>query len=97
MIRTIAPGTHDTQCGFVPMPHLAEIYSAADVEQLLHVELLFIARQLATRREIPIPWYFNPESKVSVLRDSLKMALDLIIIRLNGLRGRYRVGYGAEV
>jgi hypothetical protein len=39
--------------------------------------------------EVPIPWYFNAESKINVLRDSYKMALDLLRIRWNGLRGVY--------
>jgi glycosyltransferase involved in cell wall biosynthesis len=102
MIRTIAlPGLHDTQCGFKCFhAPVAEILFRQQTLSgfSFDVEVLFIARQLGYPIvEIPVPWYFNPESKVSVLRDSLKMALDLIVIRLNGLRGRYRVGYGAEV
>jgi hypothetical protein len=54
------------------------------------VELLFIARKLGYRIvELPIPWYFNPDSKISVLRDSYHMAMDLISIRLKSLRGEY--------
>ena len=94
MIRLIAlPGLNDTQCGF-------KCFQASAAEVLFRrqtlsgfsfdVEVLFVARQLGYRIiEIPIPWYFNPESKVSVLRDSVNMALDLLIIRFNSLRGRY--------
>jgi hypothetical protein len=38
---------------------------------------------------MPIPWYYTQDSKVQVLRDSLKMGMDLIKIRLNALRGVY--------
>jgi hypothetical protein len=54
------------------------------------VEALVIARRLGFNIvEIPIPWYYNPKSKVKVLRDSCIMARDLITIRWNALRGVY--------
>ena len=54
------------------------------------VELLFIARRLGYRTvEVPIPWYFNSESKVRVMRDSIRMGTDLLAIRLNDCRGMY--------
>jgi hypothetical protein len=54
------------------------------------VELLYIASRWGTPiLEIPIPWYFNPESKVNVLRDSWRMFLDLLTIRRNGRKGLY--------
>lgn len=94
LIRLLAlPGLNDTQCGF-------KCFRGAIVEDLFNrqiqtgwsfdVELLFIARQLGYRIvEIPIPWYFNPESKIRVFHDSLQMGLDLLSIRLNSLRGLY--------
>jgi dolichyl-phosphate beta-glucosyltransferase len=94
LIRLLAlPGLHDTQCGF-------KCFRAQVAEELFKlqtlkgwsfdVELLFIAKMKGyTIVEIPVPWYFNPESKVSVLRDSLRMALDLLTIRLNATRGVY--------
>jgi dolichyl-phosphate beta-glucosyltransferase len=94
MIRLLAlPGLHDTQCGF----KCFRDYVAEDLfrHQTLtgwsfDVEVLFIAKQRGYRIvELPIPWFFNPDSKVKVLRDSFKMALDLITIRMKGLRGEY--------
>ncbi|MGE5221988.1 MAG: dolichyl-phosphate beta-glucosyltransferase [Omnitrophica WOR_2 bacterium] len=94
LIRMLAlPGLEDTQCGF-------KCIRGAIVPQLFNhqtltgwsfdVELLFIARRYGYRIvEIPIPWYFNPESKIRVFHDSFHMGLDLLTIRLNGLRGRY--------
>jgi hypothetical protein len=54
------------------------------------VEVLFIARRRGYRIvEIPIPWIHNPNSKISVVKDSLRMALDIFKIRLKGLQGVY--------
>ena len=33
--------------------------------------------------EVPIPWYYFGNSKVRVLKDSAKMALDLLRIRIS--------------
>jgi hypothetical protein len=94
MIRLLAlPGLHDTQCGF-------KCFRAEAAEDLFRrqtligwsfdVEILFIARRRGYKIvELPIPWYFNPDSKVHVLRDSLQMGLDLIRIRLNQQRSIY--------
>lgn len=94
MIRLMAvPGLQDTQCGF-------KCFTGPVADDLFHrqtlrgwsfdVELLYIARRRGYHiREVPIPWYFNPESKIKVLRDSFRMGLDLLTIRLNGLRGVY--------
>lgn len=94
LIRTFAlPGLQDTQCGFKCFHR-----SAAEVlfpKQTISgwsfdVEILFIAQKYGFRiEELPIPWYFNPDSHISVVKDSLKMALDLFMIRWNELQGRY--------
>lgn len=93
-IRLFAlPDLQDTQCGF-------KCYRAAVANDLFQhqtitgwsfdVELLFIARQRGYRIvEIPIPWYYNAASKVSVVKDSFQMGIDIFKIRLNGLRGIY--------
>lgn len=94
LIRIIAlPGLQDTQCGFKCFR--GEIVNNLFRRQTLtgwsfDVELLFIARRLGYRTvEVPIPWYFNPESKVRVVRDSIRMGADLLAIRLNSWRGMY--------
>jgi len=94
MIHALAlPGLNDTQCGFkcFRAPVARDLFP----RQILpgwsfDVEVLFIARQRGYRIvELPIPWYFNAESKVRVFRDSAHMALDLLTIRINALRGVY--------
>lgn len=83
----------DTQCGFKMFR--AEAANDLFPRQTLmgwsfDVELLYIAhRRGYTIREIGVPWYFNPESKINVLRDSWRMFTDLIQIRSNGQRGLY--------
>jgi dolichyl-phosphate beta-glucosyltransferase len=94
LIRTIAlPGLQDTQCGF-------KCFRGTVAEDLFNyqtisgwsfdVEVLFIARQRGyVIREISIPWYFNANSHISVVRDSLNMAFDLLKIRWNNLLKKY--------
>lgn len=94
LIRLVVlPGLDDTQCGF-------KCFRAKVVEDIFprqtmpgwsfDVELLYIARRKGYRiREIGIPWYYNPETKVSLVRDSLRMASDLFAIRRNARRGLY--------
>jgi hypothetical protein len=39
--------------------------------------------------EIPVLWSHSPATKISMMRDSIQMFLDVITIRSNALRGRY--------
>jgi dolichyl-phosphate beta-glucosyltransferase len=94
LIRTLAlPGLQDTQCGF-------KCFNSAVAQDVFprqtmtgwsfDVEILFIARLLGYKVvEIPIQWYYSPNSKISVVRDSFKMGVDLLTIRLNSIRGIY--------
>lgn len=94
LIRLLAlPELHDTQCGF-------KCFRAQVAETLFRcqtlsgwsfdVEVLFIARLRGYRVvELPIPWYFNPDSKIRVVKDSIQMGLDLLKIRMNALQGAY--------
>jgi len=94
LIRLVVlPGLDDTQCGF-------KCFRARVAEEIFprqtmpgwsfDVELLYIARRKGYRiKEVGIPWYFNPETKVSLVRDSLRMASDLFTIRRNARRGLY--------
>jgi dolichyl-phosphate beta-glucosyltransferase len=94
LIHTLAlPGLQDTQCGFKCFAST----TAQDVfpRQTLtgwsfDVEILFIARLLGYKVvEVPIHWYYRPNSKISVARDSFRMGVDLLTIRLNAIRGVY--------
>ncbi len=89
----VLPALQDTQCGF-------KMFRADAAEELFRrqtlmgwsfdVELLYIAsRRGYPILEVAIPWYFNPESKVRIWRDSWRMFFDLLAIRRNGRSGQY--------
>lgn len=94
MIRLLAlPGLHDTQCGF-------KCFRAGAAEDLFQhltltgwsfdIEVLYIARKRGYAiKEVPIPWYFNPDSKLSLIQDTWKMWRDVLEIRRNDRRGVY--------
>jgi dolichyl-phosphate beta-glucosyltransferase len=89
----ILPNLQDTQCGF-------KCFRAAIAQDLFRsqrmdgwsfdIELLFVAYRRGYRVvEIPIDWYYRRESKVSAVRDALRMTGDILRIRANGRRGLY--------
>jgi glycosyltransferase involved in cell wall biosynthesis len=89
----ILPGLNDTQCGF-------KCFHAGVAEDLFRqqtlmgwsfdIELLYLARRKRLRvKEIPVQWYFDADSKVSAVRDALRMLGDIFRIHINAWRGRY--------
>ncbi len=94
MIRLFAlPGLHDTQCGFkcFRAPVAEELFELQTLDGWsFDIELLFLARRRGYRVvELPIPWYFNPESKLNTVSDATRMGLDIFKIHTNALRGMY--------
>jgi glycosyltransferase involved in cell wall biosynthesis len=89
----VLPGLQDTQCGFkcIRAQVARDIFPYQTLTGwAFDVELLYIARHHGYQIvEIPIDWYFNADSKISVIRDSLRMFLDLLRIRRNARRGLY--------
>ena len=54
------------------------------------VEILFLANRLGyTVAELGVNWRHVPNSKVDPIRDPLRMALEVLRIRLNAMLGRY--------
>ena len=89
----VLPGIQDSQCGF-------KCFRAEVAEAVFHLqtldgmsfdaEVLFIAQKMGYRvQEVGIDWYFDPDSRVRLVGDSLGMAFDLLKIRLNAIQGRY--------
>jgi glycosyltransferase involved in cell wall biosynthesis len=84
----------DTQCGF----KLFEAGAAREIfrrQQLngfsFDVEDLFIARKLGFKCvEVPVRWSHAEGTKVSMMRDSVRMFADLARIRWYELRGCYK-------
>jgi dolichyl-phosphate beta-glucosyltransferase len=89
----VLPQLQDTQCGFKCIR--ADVARDVFRYQTLtgwafDVELLYIARHHGYNIiEIPINWHYNAGSKISVFRDSLRMFLDLLLIRRNARHGLY--------
>lgn len=89
----VLPGLNDTQCGFKCFR--AETTQSIFRQQTLtgwsfDIELLYLARRKKLCiREIPIQWYFDAESKVSAVRDALRMVGDIFRIHARALLGRY--------
>ena len=53
-------------------------------------EILFLAKRHGLRCvEVPVRWAHDPATKVNVYSDSVKMFLDLLVIRWNAVLGRY--------
>ena len=86
-------GITDTQCGF-------KLFQAAVAQDLCSVarvngygfdlELLYIAQRRGYRiAEVPVNWTDQPGTKVWVLRDGLRMLLELLMVRRNTAKGRY--------
>ena len=90
---TVLPGLQDTQCGFKAFR--GEIADRLFQLQTLDgwsfdAEILFIALRLGIKiQEVPITWYYKPGTRLHFLKDSFKMASDLLTIRRNANQGKY--------
>ena len=89
----ILRGFEDTQCGF----KCFRDYAAEDLFSRqrfngwsFDVEVLYLARRRGYRIcEVPISWYYQSDSRIRLVNDSLRMFADLLRIRWNGIRGIY--------
>lgn len=83
----------DTQCGFkaFAMPQSRIVFEQQRIEGFgFDPEVLFLASRHGLRAaEVPVRWAHDPQTKVRVLRDGLRMVADLFTIRWSALRGRY--------
>lgn len=90
---TILPGFEDTQCGF-------KMFSGAAADDLFKIqklngigfdiELIFLALKKGYKiKEAPITWYFDADSRMKLLGDSMKALLEIWQIRKNWLLGAY--------
>jgi glycosyltransferase involved in cell wall biosynthesis len=83
----------DTQCGFKAFRREAAqtIFRLQTIERWgFDPEILFIARKLKyIIVEVPVTWGHDERSRISYLRDGMKMLEEMGQIRTNSLRGRY--------
>jgi glycosyltransferase involved in cell wall biosynthesis len=83
----------DTQCGFKAFkrPVAQVIFRLQRIERWgFDPEILFIARKLGYDiREVPVTWGHDERSRMSYLKDGMKMLEEMAAIRANSLAGRY--------
>jgi len=96
LVRMLAVrGIADTQCGFKLFPReLAQrLFGAQRMRGIaFDMEILFLGQRLGLKiAEVPVTWVDDPDSRISRVRDSLDAIKDLLRIRLNWMRGRYRL------
>ena len=96
-------GIHDTQCGFkiFQTPIAKDLFNRLKVYRprpekhaftgAFDVELLFLAQKQGLEvAEVPVHWYHSPTTRVNPIRDSIRMFMDVVKIRLADLFGLYR-------
>lgn len=94
---------HDTQCGFklFKTPVAQKLFSQLVVygphketrafTGAFDVEVLYLAHKRGLKiAEVPVFWTHVATPRVSPIRDSIRMFLDLVRIRLTDLAGKYR-------
>lgn len=83
----------DTQCGFKAFNRRAadSIFPKQRIERWgFDPELLFLAKKFGfVTREVPVEWAHDERSKISPIRDGLKIFLEMLQIRWNSLTGKY--------
>jgi dolichyl-phosphate beta-glucosyltransferase len=98
-------GISDTQCGFkafrrevvreitdrLKLYSQSGTVSGAMVTAGFDIEVLYIARILGYRiKEVPVEWHYVETRRVNPVKDSLQALQDMLRIRLNTARGKYR-------
>jgi dolichyl-phosphate beta-glucosyltransferase len=83
----------DTQCGFKAFSRDAAqtIFSLQRIERWgFDPELLFLARRSGlTVKEVAVVWSHSEGTRISPLRDGLRMFVEVLQIRWNALAGKY--------
>ena len=83
----------DTQCGFKAFTRAAAqtVFQLQTIERWgFDPEILFIALKRGYRVvEVPVSWAHDERTRMSYVKDGVKMLEEIAIIRWNALRGRY--------
>jgi glycosyltransferase involved in cell wall biosynthesis len=83
----------DTQCGFKAFTRSAAqtVFQLQTIERWgFDPEILFIALKRGYRiQEIPVSWAHDERTRMSYLKDGMKMLQEIAIVRWNALIGRY--------
>ncbi|MEI8344979.1 MAG: dolichyl-phosphate beta-glucosyltransferase [Candidatus Omnitrophota bacterium] len=83
--RLVLKGIRDSQCGFKAFTRKAarDLFELQSLDGFsFDVEILYLARIKGYRiAEVPVMWQQGPQSKVSLVKDSLRMLSDLTRIK----------------
>jgi len=83
----------DTQCGFKAFTRSAALtlFPRQTIDRWgFDAELLYIAhRSGLTVKEVPVVWSHSEGTRISPLRDGIRMFTEVLAIRWNALRGKY--------
>ena len=87
------PGINDTQCGFKAFTRAAAqtVFQLQTIERWgFDPEILFIALKRGFKiTEVPVSWAHDDRSKISYVKDGMRMLEDIAIVRWNALLGKY--------
>jgi len=83
----------DTQCGFKAFTRAAAqtVFQLETIERWgFDPEILFIALKRGYRVvEVPVSWAHDERTRISYLKDGVRMLQDIAIVRWNAMLGRY--------
>lgn len=97
-------GIEDTQCGFKAFRRgvVSDIFDRLLLYRNIHtvsgsmvtagfdIEVLFLAQQLGYPiKEVAVEWHYVETRRVNPLKDSWQGLMDILIIRLNAMQGKY--------
>jgi dolichyl-phosphate beta-glucosyltransferase len=84
----------DTQCGFKAFTRRSAhmLFPLQKIERWgFDPELLYLAKRLHLKvEEVPVAWAHREGTRINPLRDGMRMFVEMLQIRRNGLRGDYR-------
>jgi dolichyl-phosphate beta-glucosyltransferase len=90
---TAVRGFEDTQCGFKMFTQAAaeDLFGVQQMTGIgFDIELLFVAKRRGYRiKQVPITWYFDPDSRMRLVGDSLHLLVEIWQIRRNWFWGVY--------
>jgi len=96
----------DTQCGFKAFKNEAankifrklELFgeksstTGASVFAGFDLEVLYVARKLGYKiAEVPVDWHHKEGTKVNPIKDSIEGLKGLLMVRINAIKGKYKV------
>jgi len=91
--KILALQLNDTQCGFKAFRRgpAQDIFKRQTLNGFcFDAEILQIAKERGYKiSEIPVVWLNSEKTSVNLLKESIRMFADLIIIKINSLKGKY--------